>query len=131
MQLRIFTGVAAQIRAHAGDARPEECCGLLLGSLDEVTQAVESPNVAASPLTRFEVSPELLLATHRGAREGGPALVGCYHSHPSGDLTPSPRDAAMATAEMPLWIIATPQRLAAWLWTVNGTFRPVDLVEFG
>ena len=130
MQLRIFRGVAAQIRAQAREALPEECCGLLLGSLDAVTEAVASPNVAADPAVRFEVAPDLLLATHRRARQGGAALVGCYHSHPSGDLTPSPRDAAMATSDMPLWIIASPQRLTAWMWTDGCDFRPVDLVEF-
>lgn len=127
MRVRIFTGVAAQIRAHAGHAGPEECCGLLIGSPEEIVETVASPNVAADPRRRFEVSPALLLATHRRARS---ALIGCYHSHPGGDLTPSPRDAAMAAAAMPLWIIASPERLRLWKWTENHVFEPVDLVEF-
>lgn len=62
-------------------------------------------NVAADPARRFEIDPAALLAAHRAARAGGPAILGCYHSHPSGVAEPSACDAAAAEPNGWLWLI--------------------------
>ena len=97
-------GVLTQIRARAA-ASTHEVCGLLLGHGSQVTEAVHCSNVAADPATTFEIDPAQLIAALREARAGGPQVVGCYHSHPSGTAQPSPRDAAEAAANGWLWLI--------------------------
>lgn len=109
-------GVLEEIRSLAA-ASPAEVCGLLFGTADRVDAMLACRNVASEPLTAFEIDPAQLLAAHRAARGGGGAIVGCYHSHPGGDATPSPRDAAAAAN--------------GWLWVIVGggearVFRAVD-----
>src|SRR4051794_38813390 len=101
------------LRAAAA-ASDDEVCGLLLGRHGRVERAVACRNVAATPATRFELDPVALLAAHRAARDGGPAVLGHYHSHPSGDARPSPRDAADATPDGSIWLIVAGDAVTAW-----------------
>lgn len=107
MTLIISTALLDAIRVHAREASGEECCGLLLGdrAAGQVSAIRRAANVAAQPRHFFEVDPALLLRTHREARAGGPAIIGYYHSHPEGDPTPSPVDAAMAQGNGDIWLI--------------------------
>lgn len=98
-------GVIGEIVARA-DGSAVEVCGLLLGDGEVVTAAVHCFNVADDPGRSFEIDPRQLLAAHRAARGGGPRILGCYHSHPDGAPTPSPRDAGDAAANGWLWLIA-------------------------
>lgn len=104
MAVRISIELLARIAAEAA-ASPDEICGLLFGMADRIERAQSCPNVAADPLYRFEIDPAALLAAHRTARAGGPAILGCYHSHPTGAPDPSPRDAADAAPNRWLWLI--------------------------
>jgi proteasome lid subunit RPN8/RPN11 len=80
---------------HARQASPIECCGLLVGDAARVLYAVPSPNLSASA-SRYRVDDRLHLELRRLLRRLVPAaaVVGAYHSHPSGTAWPSPRDAA-------------------------------------
>ncbi len=75
--------------AHAEATYPDECCGVMLGSVDEmkiVRQAVALDNVAeGSQRARYELAPEDLIRADREARTHGMDLVGIYHSHPDCD----------------------------------------------
>ena len=53
----------------------------------------------ADALTGFAAAPAALFAALRAARAGGPAVIGHYHSHPSGQATPSATDADAAAAD--------------------------------
>ena len=103
--MRIRADVVKAITAHARRERPRECCGILLGSADEVVEAVEADNVAAEPLRSYEVSPADHIAQIRRCRdtaragEGGPTVVGVYHSHPHSAPIPSPTDLEQAYEE--------------------------------
>jgi proteasome lid subunit RPN8/RPN11 len=72
--------------AHAEAAYPDECCGVMLGSVDDakiVREAVPLDNVAAgSHRARYELRPEDLLRADKEARARGLDVVGIYHSHP-------------------------------------------------
>ncbi len=78
-----------EMRAHAERIYPDECCGVMLGSVDEikiVREAVALDNVAqGSHRARYEVAPEDLLRADREARTRGLDLIGIYHSHPDCD----------------------------------------------
>ena len=118
--LRISSDVLDRIAAGAAAHASVEVCGLLFGDPTHVTGAQPCRNVAEDPATRFEIDPTALLAAHRSARGGGPAVIGCYHSHPTGRAEPSPRDAADAAPDGSIWLIAASGSITAWRATPNG-----------
>jgi proteasome lid subunit RPN8/RPN11 len=82
--------------AHATDARPEECCGLLIGRGAEVLEAIPVPNIAETKTTRFELDPAEYIRARREARARGRDVIGFYHSHPHTRAEPSATDLAEA-----------------------------------
>lgn len=86
-----------EMYAHARDAEPEECCGLI-GGLDEVAQSIyRLHNVARNALVGYEAAPEDLFAAQREIRNRGEQLLAIYHSHPrSNEPEPSETDVRMA-----------------------------------
>jgi proteasome lid subunit RPN8/RPN11 len=73
--------------AHARATYPNECCGAMLGRINNGTKVVNE----AIPLenayeggqrARYELRPEDLLRADREARGRNMDLVGIYHSHP-------------------------------------------------
>ncbi|HEX8486339.1 M67 family metallopeptidase [Sphingomonas sp.] len=110
----ISTAALATIRADVAANEGREACGLLLAKDDDIMLAVPCRNVAADPARRFEIDPVALIAAHRAARAGGPAIVGHYHSHPDGSSLPSPRDAADAVPDGSLWLIVGADSARLW-----------------
>ncbi len=112
---------------NAALASPEqEICGLLLGEALRVTAILPAANVAPDPATRFEIEPAVLISAHKAARDGGLAIIGCYHSHPDGRATPSPRDAEGAEPGS-IWVIVTAELLTAWQFHAEG-FAPLSIL---
>ena len=85
--------------AHAREAAPDECCGLLVGAVGSVTDAVPVPNL----------DPRDHIALNRRLRGTGRGVVGCYHSHPDSPPVPSPSDIAEAAYPEFLWVIVSLQ----------------------
>ena len=131
MVLDISSTVVAHILAAAAGSPDHEVCGLLFGSAARVEAAKACRNVAAEPARRFELDPVALLAAHRAARAGGPAIVGHYHSHPSGSAVPSTCDAEAAAADGAIWLIVAGGELCGWRavaeGAIHGRFVPVTL----
>jgi proteasome lid subunit RPN8/RPN11 len=76
-----------QMVEHARATYPNECCGAMIGSVEESGKVVR----IALPLenaydgaqaARYELRPEDLLNADREARSRQMDLVGIYHSHP-------------------------------------------------
>ena len=128
---RISTALLAAIEAEAAASPDREICGLLFGTSGAIAASRPARNVAADPRSTFEIDPATLLAAHRGHRGGGPAIVGCYHSHPSGDPEPSARDAADAEPNGWLWLIVAAGKARLWRAVAagerHGRFDPVAL----
>lgn len=82
----------------------EEVCGLLLGRSGSIDAALPAGNIASNRKRTFELDPTILFEAHRTARAGGPAILGHYHSHPTGGAKPSSRDADAAETGQ-LWLI--------------------------
>jgi desampylase len=131
MAMRISRPLLEAVLADARLTPDRERCGLLLGQGDRITAFHPAANVAGDPARHFEVDPAALLATHRAARAGGPALLGHYHFHPHGDVQPSPRDAAAAHGDGMVWLIVGMQHWASWRavagGSVLGAFEPAQL----
>ena len=123
MELRISSTILDRITAEAIASPDREICGLLLGTGEAIMEARSCRNVAADPAMRFEIDPAALLAAHRAARRGGPAVIGHYHSHPSGLAEPSPRDAADAAPDGSVWLIAAGRDVTGWVAVENGTLH--------
>lgn len=131
----------AAIARAAEEAYPEECCGLLVGTIEgarrRVTRVAPSANVAEGDRRkRFEVDPRLILKFQRELRGGAERLVGHYHSHPDGPAAPSATDAKEIWEPDLAWLIvpvaagrAGPP--AAHEPSAEGGFRQLTLREVG
>jgi proteasome lid subunit RPN8/RPN11 len=76
--------------AHASQAYPDECCGAMLGAVEDgrkvVREALPLENAFEGvQATRYQLRPEDLLAADAAARGRGMDLIGIYHSHPDCD----------------------------------------------
>ena len=133
MAVRISTELVAQIAAEAAASPGVEVCGLLLGRGETVEEVRSCRNVAADPSCRFEIDPAALLAAFRTARGGGRAVLGCYHSHPTGPAEPSWADASDAEANGWVWIIVAGGDVGVWravaCGTRHGRFDEVSLAS--
>lgn len=131
MHIEVTSDVIARIEAAARAAHPRECCGILLGAGNRFTEARPAANVHPEPETHFEIDPRALIDAHRAARDGGPQVLGYYHSHPTGAVEPSVTDRAMASGDGRVWAIICPDKLLFWHDTADG-FRALSyLVEEG
>ncbi|MCE7798497.1 M67 family metallopeptidase [Sphingobium sufflavum] len=145
MKLRISRGLLDGIVALASKTPGEEVCGLLLGlpplaaaapatAAGTIESFLPATNVAPDRARHFEIDPATLIRAHRAERDGGPAILGCFHSHPGGDPTPSAEDAAQAEANGALWLICAGPPWTASLWkavtngAVHGRFDPVPMI---
>ena len=76
-----------QMVEHARSTYPNECCGAMIGSVEDgrkvVSIALPLENAyAGAKAARYELRPEDLLHADREARSRKMDLVGIYHSHP-------------------------------------------------
>jgi proteasome lid subunit RPN8/RPN11 len=95
--LRMTQAVFDRIRAHAEQAYPHECCGVLLGRADRRPGRVEAamPAENASPQStrsHYEISPLELVRIDKEARRRSLEIIGFYHSHPDHPANWSPTD---------------------------------------
>jgi proteasome lid subunit RPN8/RPN11 len=97
MSLMIAQELLESIREHGKRAYPNECCGVLLGRIENSGKAVVKlrPMENAredSPRNRYLISPRDLLDAEKAARALGLDIVGVYHSHPDHPARPSEFD---------------------------------------
>jgi proteasome lid subunit RPN8/RPN11 len=104
--LRVASGVLDAVRAHARDAEPSECCGVLLGMPGEVTEAVPTRNLSGDP-NRFLIDPKDHIDACREGRRRNLEVVGFYHSHPHSPAVPSATDLAEASYSGHLYAIVS------------------------
>ena len=109
----------ADIRRHASETYPDECCGALIASGDSIVEAYRLPNTtSAGARRRFLIGPEDYRLAEGRAREARGALAGFYHSHPDHPAVPSQHDLAQAWPNLTYIIVAvsggTPGDLKSW-----------------
>jgi proteasome lid subunit RPN8/RPN11 len=101
---RVCEALLAQARSHP----LQECCGLLAGRGGVITAIFPANNVLQSAKA-YEIAPEELFALFRRMRSEGLEHLGIYHSHPSGDNVPSPRDIERAFYPAVAYFIISPR----------------------
>ena len=79
LELQIAREALDAVVAHAREAAPAECCGLLLGSQTAVVEAVRTRNIADDPVSRFLIDPKDHIDGRREARRRSLEVVGFYH----------------------------------------------------
>jgi proteasome lid subunit RPN8/RPN11 len=99
--LRISRRLLTRIEAHARQAYPEECCGILVGVRrgDGTLVTSAHPALNRSPdgkCDRYELDPSAILRVARASERQGQQIVGFYHSHPDHPPAPSRTDAERA-----------------------------------
>lgn len=129
MQVTISSGLIERIVALAAAEPTHEVCGLLLGQGERIEDILLAANVADDPARTFEVDPAVHFNAIRSARAGGPSVVGCYHSHPSGDAVPSATDTAMIGWIGQYWLICDGRDLRGWRADTAQSFVEVTLVQ--
>lgn len=117
--------VHSAILKAAAAAAPHEACGVLLGTDAHIHTAQPAANVHPDPRRHFEIDPAALIAAHRAARQGGPQVVGYFHSHPNGLPRPSATDTASAPGDGRVWAIAANGVVTLWSDTPSG-FEPLS-----
>ena len=116
MVLVLLQSQIAAIKQHAEQVYPEECCGLMVGTIDASNQTpIKSvlelaalgnewtPELAepddrqhATKRRRYWIDPKDMLRVQKQAREANLDIIGVYHSHPDAAAVPSECDRAMA-----------------------------------
>ena len=123
MELKLSSAAHDAMLAAAAAAHPQEACGILLGGEGRIDAALSSANVHPDPAAHFEIDPIALIAAHRAARIGGPAIAGYYHSHPNGLARPSATDERHANGDGSIWAIVADGEIT--LWRDEGVFKPL------
>jgi proteasome lid subunit RPN8/RPN11 len=107
-QIRIQASVLAGLRAAACEHADQECCGLLAARDGVITMWLPATNALASA-TVYEIAPRELFALFRRIRNGRLDFAGIYHSHPSTENFPSPRDIEFAFYPDAAYFILSPR----------------------
>ncbi|MDD5543211.1 MAG: M67 family metallopeptidase [Acidobacteriia bacterium] len=134
MTLRLTRQAISEIKAHGRETYPHECCGALVGTLEEtgrkiVHEVVRLPNSYTTEvavdlgilenergtLNRYIIDPKDLYQTEKEARAQGWSIVGFYHSHPDHPAVPSKYDLGVASSGYSYVIVSVPQGIPAEL----------------
>lgn len=85
--LKISQSDFDSLRKHGEDTYPHECCGVLLGRIEDDGRKVEAVVRCGNTRTdraqdRYHIDPAELVRIQREGRAQGQDIVGFYHSHP-------------------------------------------------
>ena len=91
--ITIVQRVLDDVRAHAREDAPRECCGVLVGRVRNILESARALNLAEGA-TRFLIDPRDHIRAMREARARDLDVIGFYHSHPRSPAAPSETDIA-------------------------------------
>jgi proteasome lid subunit RPN8/RPN11 len=109
------------IYSHAETTYPEECCGLLLGYLNDnsktVLEIIPTENTwsetsdpfgdsTATKQRRYTIAPQVMLQVQKDARDRNLNIIGIYHSHINNPANPSEFDRQLAWQEYSYIIVS-------------------------
>ena len=91
------------IRFESENAYPNECCGVLMGEIDDAgtktvrhAEAIVNAREDGEQHNRFLITAEDMLHAERTARAAKLDVIGFYHSHPDHSSAPSEYDKSHA-----------------------------------
>jgi len=118
------------IRAEGEIAYPNECCGILIGEIDDkgvktvkCTEAIRNAREDGEQYHRFLITPEDMMQAERSARKRKLDVIGFYHSHPDHPALPSDYDKEHALPFYSYVIVSvsksTAKELTSWELTAD------------
>ena len=95
--IRLKSADIEEIKQIAQKTYPHECCGVMVGSVENgvktVTELIPAENQRTdSPANRYLITPDLLNELEKKLKGTDRALVGFFHSHPDVPARPSTYD---------------------------------------
>jgi proteasome lid subunit RPN8/RPN11 len=95
--IRLKSADIEEIKQIAQKTYPHECCGMMVGSVENgvktVTQLIPAENQRTdSPANRYLITPDLLNELEKKLKGTDRAIVGFFHSHPDVPARPSTYD---------------------------------------
>ena len=107
--IRVPKQLLKDIQAHGERTFPNECCGIILGTIDEAgadgntsvktateLRPIENEFEDGEQYHRFLITEEQMLSAELYARRNKLDIVGIYHSHPDCASVPSEYDRSHA-----------------------------------
>lgn len=151
--LNLYPHHLQDIQSHAESTYPEECCGLLLGRLNDETktlievlptenswdeetaddfQSIDGLSKRkSSKRHRFSIAPQVMLRVQKEARDRNLNIIGIYHSHTDHPAVPSKFDRVIAWPQYSYVIVSVQQGLAcdlkSWSLDDNHQFQPEEI----
>ena len=95
--IRLKSADIEEIKQIAQKTYPHECCGVMVGSVENgvktVTQLIPAENQRTdSPANRYLITPDLLNELEKTLKGTDRAILGFFHSHPDVPARPSTYD---------------------------------------
>jgi len=95
--IRLKSADIEEIKQIAQKTYPHECCGVMVGSVENgvktVTQLIPAENQRTdSPANRYLITPDLLNELEKKLKGTDRAILGFFHSHPDVPARPSTYD---------------------------------------
>jgi len=97
--LLLSSELEKNIRKEGEAAYPDECCGVLIGEVDNAgvkivkrTLTINNAREDGEQYHRFLITPEDMLRAEQAARAAKLEVIGFYHSHPDHPSAPSGYD---------------------------------------
>jgi len=87
-----------KIRKHSEADYPNECCGFLLGKIENdmriisITKPVINSREQENRYNRYYIPPEEYMRIEQQAKDEALQVLGIYHSHPDAEARPSQYD---------------------------------------
>ncbi|WP_461253338.1 M67 family metallopeptidase [Treponema sp. R8-4-B8] len=99
LMLHISPELEKNIRVDGETAYPNECCGVLIGEVDNAgvkivksTLTINNAREEGEQYNRFLITPEDMMKAEQTARAMKFDVIGFYHSHPDHPSAPSGYD---------------------------------------
>jgi proteasome lid subunit RPN8/RPN11 len=156
--MSILTISSEQIQAisnHAEQTYPQECCGLLMGEINEnndkiivdiiptenawnsetakTFKEVETTDIPVTSERRFTISAQQMIQAQKQARERNLIIIGIYHSHPDHPAIPSEFDRVCAWSDYSYIIVSVENGkttdLQNWSLDQHHQFQPEPLIR--
>jgi proteasome lid subunit RPN8/RPN11 len=108
-RFRLPQAMHDQIIEHARREAPRECCGVIVGSEDELVELHELTNTYEG-VDFYLIEPKEIFAVYRDATARDLEIRVIYHSHPVSVAYPSKRDVEHASWPDSVYIICSLER---------------------
>ncbi|MDP2278841.1 MAG: M67 family metallopeptidase [Nitrospirota bacterium] len=105
-KLSISKNLFEEMLSHCKEAHPNEACGILAGSGEEVSKVYKMANIEKSPVS-YEFDSREHIKAIRDMRENNHTMLAIFHSHPSSPAYPSAKDMNLAFYEDCIYVIVS------------------------